>query len=221
VLAAAHELAAEAQTEVARLKEPLDRTRQLVADLDDRVREHEEAALAARKEEAAELIAALGRDEPPPEIGESVSRAAVFALDAELDRARAALQQLEATMVKAVDLLERRRHGVSRCALNVMVDRAAGLGDAIIEADEALAGRRADLAALARLLTSETRRLNRVPPPMPASISRALSPVDPILHGTDRTHAATDWSTIYAALCEAPTGPLSDTAEDDPPLSSA
>jgi hypothetical protein len=68
-----------------------------------------------------------------------------------------------------------------------------------------LVRKRADLDALATLLTSESRRLNVRPPPLSAIISHALYPADPILTGADRGLAATDWQAAYAALCEAPT----------------
>ena len=44
--------------------------------------------------------------------------------------------------------------------------------------------------------------LNRVPPPLPGSIGRAVYPADRLVTGTDRAHAPTDWAAAYAALCE-------------------
>jgi hypothetical protein len=58
------------------------------------------------------------------------------------------------------------------------------MADGIVRAGEELAARRADLNALARLLTSEGRRLNGpATSPLPGQISRALHPADPVLNG--------------------------------------
>jgi len=59
-----------------------------------------------------------------------------------------------------------------------MIDEAAGLADAIVEAEAALKHRRADLDNLATMLTNDGRRLNRVPPTMPPQVSAALYPAD-------------------------------------------
>jgi hypothetical protein len=56
------------------------------------------------------------------------------------------------------------------------------------------------------LLTAEGRRLNAVPPALPAQITRALYPADRQLVGTVRLPASTDWRAEYDALRTAPAG---------------
>ena len=197
VLRAAHILRAAAQAEVERLDPLVARARQLVEDLEGRQQEHAAAVVGAEEAAAARLIEAPAAAPSAPAPPLAVVPAAV--LVAQLATAKAALVQLEAEATTAADRLARCRAGVSRCAIAVLVDTAAAAANAIVEAEAELRRRRADLDALARLLTGESRRLNGQPLPLPPQISRALYPPDPV---PDRSLELTDWHARYAELCE-------------------
>jgi hypothetical protein len=201
----AHRLHAETAAEAARLRPLVERARRMVTDLEGRQRQHAAEAETTSAAATSALIEALesGEPAPPPTLFHD-EQEKIAAL---LETATAALTRLESDMVKADDLLTRRQHGVSRCAVAVLVTEAADMADEIVRADEALTRRRADLDALARLLTSEGRRLNGpATPALPGQISRALRPADPVLNGADRGEPATDWSARYRALCERSSG---------------
>jgi hypothetical protein len=204
VLRAAIGMRAEAAAEVDRLAAPLARARQLVDNLERRQQEHAAAVVGADQAGAAALIEALaaGTAAAPPAPADAAPNGAngAEALPRELRIARLACDQLEAEDRAARDLLERRTHGVARCAVAVLLDRAARIAEGIVETADELARQRADLDALMRLVTAEGRRLHRVPPAPPGVISRALYPADRHLTGTARPLAATDWQSAYQAL---------------------
>ena len=52
--------------------------------------------------------------------------------------AKAALARLEVDAAKAGDLLTRRRHGIERCALAVLIDRVVDEANAIVAAEAEL-----------------------------------------------------------------------------------
>jgi hypothetical protein len=204
VLAVSHTLQAEAQTEVDRLTPLVERARDLVEDL---TRRHAEAraaitdhhtVAAARLTEA--LAAGTAREALPTAPKTDSLEAAATATAGRLRIASDALQQLTTEMAAAEDLLTRRRHGVSRCALAVLADQAADIADEILDDAAALNERRADLDGLAMLLTFENRRLNARPAVLPSQIARALHPADRVLTGTARPLAASDWRAALAAL---------------------
>jgi hypothetical protein len=203
VLRAAHTLQTEAQAEVDRLDPLVARARELVAEIEGRARAQEAEAKAARAAAAEALVEALvaGKALPPPVRPPDRSD---LNDAAELATAGAALEKLETELTAARDLLQRRGHGVSRCAVAVLVDQAADLANGIIADQAALDQRRADLDSLATLLTNEGRRLNRQPPSLPPQITRALYSPDRQLTGAANPIAATDWRARYAALIEAP-----------------
>jgi hypothetical protein len=207
----AHQLAAEAAAEVDRLAPLVERAKRLVHPKTGR---SHEADTHAKHEAAAEaLIAALGTDAVP--IAAPLDGASAREDAAVMRTGRLALDRLEAEHKAALDLAERRRAGVARCAVQVLVAEAASLADEIVGEAEALHGRRADLDNLATMLTNEGRRLNWVPPSLPPQISRALYPADRTLTG-DHDRAGTDWATRFRALCEAPPDPLSDPIQSEP-----
>jgi hypothetical protein len=203
VLRAAHILRAEALAEVERLAPLVTRARQLVEDLERRQQEHAAVVVGAEEAAAARLIEALaaGSEAPPAPPLDVVPAAA---LAHELATAKGALAELERQATAAADRLARCTAGVSRCAIAVLIDRAAAAANAIVEAEAEWRRSRADLAALSSLLTAEGRRLNGAPPNLPAPISRALYPPDPVLTGADRRLELTDWRARYAELCAAP-----------------
>jgi hypothetical protein len=157
----------EAAAEVDRLLAPVERARQLVEDLERRVREHEAATTAGDKANTEALIAALRDGVEAPATNLSEERISEM-LGPELTTARTALAQLEAETKTARDLFERRTHGVSRAALAALTDRAIDEAVAITEAENELHRRRADLDALSQLLTAEARHLNGQAAPLPA-----------------------------------------------------
>jgi hypothetical protein len=140
------------------------------------------------------------RDQGEPEPGQLVCRLAQSGQDGGWLAVDGNGRPLQAKA--AADLLERRGHGVSRCAVDVLIGEAVDLADGIIAATADLARQRADLDALSQLLTVEGRRLNASAAPLPAVISRALYPADPVLTRADRGIVATDWRVRYAALRE-------------------
>jgi hypothetical protein len=119
---------------------------------------------------------------------------------AELRTARAPLAQLERDARAAADRLDRCRAGVSRCALDVLIDEAADMAGEILAAAAELETRRADLDALSMLLSAEHRRLNGFPARLPASISKALYPPDPQLAARTRAPSPLDWRARYDRL---------------------
>jgi hypothetical protein len=78
----------------------------------------------------------------------------------------------------------------------VLVADAVELARQIIEEADQLAHQRADLDQLAVLLTNENRRLNRVPAPLPAAISRALYPSVNAAPAQPKT----DWAKRYREM---------------------
>jgi hypothetical protein len=96
---------------------------------------------------------------------------------------------------------------VGRSAVNVLIDEAVELANRIIVEAEQLAQHRASLSSLGELLTAEGRRLNGLPPSLPAQISRALYPANRQLVGADREPALIDWRERHAELCEGPGDP--------------
>jgi hypothetical protein len=202
-----HRLHAEAAAEVERLRPLVERARQLVTDLEGRQRQHATEAEAHRVAAASALIEALGSGEPAPlptPFHDEYEKIAAL-----LETATAALTRLESDMTKANDLLTQRQRGVARCAVAVLVAEAVDMADEIVQADEELARRRADLDALTRLLTTEGRRLNGPETPaLPGQISLALHPDDAVLNGADRGIVQTDWPSRYRALCERSRGVL-------------
>jgi hypothetical protein len=202
VLAAAHELRAEAVAEVARIAPLAERAGAVVADLEERHSEQAAAVEAGDQAAADRLIAALaeGTDNLPLNTRTDAVQSQVEATSARLGVARAARDRLEADLAAARDLLTQRTHGVARCALNVLIGEAAELATELIDIDAALARRRADLASLEQLISNESRRLNGVLPPLPRQVSRALYPADPQPTGRNRVPPATDWPARFAAL---------------------
>lgn len=84
----------------------------------------------------------------------------------------------------------------------MLIDEAAELAEVILGADDEIRRQRADLDYLARLITAESRRLDgHAGPAIPAMISRAITPADPVLHGVGRDLAVIDWRGAYAQLC--------------------
>ncbi len=212
VLRQAHHLRAEAQAEVDRLTPLVLRARELVADLSQRLADARAAIAQQQTAAVARLTSALAAGaagDALPTAGKADSlEAAASAVAIRLKIAEEAARQLGADKMVADKMaadnrLERTRAGVQRCAIGVLVDQAADEANEIIEADDALNQRRADLAGLAQLLTGETRRLDGRAPMLPAVISRALYPADRQLAGP-RPVTPHDWSSAYAALCEDP-----------------
>jgi hypothetical protein len=200
VLRAAIVLQAEAQAEVDRLTPLVLRARELVEGLTERQSEarvaitDQQTVAAAKLTEA--LAAGVGREALPTAPQTDSLEAAAAALAGRLRIAADALRHLEAEIAAADDLLTRRRHGVARCALNVLVDQAADLANEILDAAAELDERRASLDSLAMLLTAENRRLNARPLPLPAQVTRALHPSVNIA----RPPAIADWQAAYVAL---------------------
>ena len=192
VLRTALGLRDEAALAVIRLEAPLARARQLVEDLEGRQREAAAAAAAGDESAREALIQALAAGtETPPAPAEV---APVEGLPHELRIARLALDRLVDEDRAARDLLERRTHGVARCAHQVLIAEAGELARQIIAEADQLARQRADLDALAMLLTAENRRLNRPPVALPAAISRAL------YDSAAPAQAETDWRAVYDQL---------------------
>ena len=200
VLQQARQLQAEARAAVDRLVGPLARARDLVEDLTGRQTlagaaiTDQQTVAAAKLTEA--LAAGVGREALPTAPQTDSLEAAAAALAGRLRIAADALRHLEAEITAADDLLTRRRHGVARCALNVLVDQAADLANEILDAAAELDERRASLDSLAMLLTAENRRLNARPLPLPAQVTRALHPSVNIA----RPPAIADWEAAYVAL---------------------
>jgi hypothetical protein len=192
VLRSALGLRTEAAAEVDRLAAPLARGRQLVEDLE---RRQQEAVAADDDTAAARLIDALaaGTEAPPVVSGEPAIPEPPAAA---LRTARLALDRLEAEDRAARDLLERRTHGVGRCALRCLVHEAVELADRIIDQADQLARQRDDLYALSRLLIAENRRLNGTPAALPAPVNRALYS----LVKSAFVEGATDWRAVYDRL---------------------
>jgi hypothetical protein len=94
VLKAAHALQAEARAEYERIAPLVTRARDLVRDLEKRVGEQSTGIMAGEAAAAARLIEALAAGEDPPPIAQVVDVTPSI-MAAELQRARAALAQLE------------------------------------------------------------------------------------------------------------------------------
>ena len=90
-------------------------------------------------------------------------------------------------------ILVQRENGVQCCAVDVLLDRTVDLAEAILDIDSELRQHKGDLAALTRLISSEGKRLHRVPPP-PALLGWAGA------YSADPQLAIVDWTSAYQAL---------------------
>jgi hypothetical protein len=140
--------------QVSRLQMPLARARQLVENLERRQQEHAAAVAAGDQAAAARLVETFSAGTEAPPVADVI---APETLAGELRTARLARARLVAADRAARDLLQRRTHGVARCAHGVLVAEAVELAEQVIGQAAELARRRADLAAA-----------------MPSPISRAL-----------------------------------------------
>ena len=94
-------------------------------------------------------------------------------------------ERLTEYALAADDLLVPRRHGVATLTINVPTAQPAQEADEILQAEQSLRERRADLDELAMLLTSEHRRLRGRLAEL-AGGDRALYPADAQFVGTAR-----------------------------------
>jgi hypothetical protein len=98
-------------------------------------------------------------------------------------------------MDAAIDMAVKRRHGVARIAVQVLLNDALKMAHAILADEAEIYQRKADLAALVRVVVNEDKRLNRAPTPIPSALHRAGA------YTADPKHTTADWLAAYRRLC--------------------
>jgi hypothetical protein len=204
-LRAAHERQGAAEAEVGRLEQSVARAREFRDGIGTRKSEIEKALAADENIRTSRLREALAIGEAPQVI-EGPDTAPLTQAERELNIAQTALNQLEAELAGARQTSQRCALAVRDAATALLIDQAADIADRILQDDLELISRRSDLANLARIITDQQRHL-AVRHAMPAQISRAITPADPVLTG-QRPSETTNWANVFADLCRDPEGHL-------------
>jgi hypothetical protein len=196
-LQAALRLQHEADDEIARVGAQLARAEELVIHLEEQVGV-QQGAIAAGEASAVErllnTLAAGSGTSPEPSLP-AVDANALAAATASLRVAQEARDRLQRDRTAASNLAAQRRHGTARISVQVFRHDALEMAHAILVDQAALDQRKADLAALVRVVVSEDQRLNRAPSPVPSAFHQAGA------YSADPKNATVDWVSAYQRLC--------------------
>ena len=211
LLEAAHAALAASEDEAERLNAAATKARSFRDEAEARLRETERALEQANAIAAGRLIASFtgsGGETGPigPESGPTVR---LDEAKRSFEVAETALARLEADLAAAKKLIARRRAEVRRATHALLTDLACDRADRILDLDFRLQTERADLQALAFVLSNMGRSNFTASPPLPAKVSRAAYPPDP-QHGGARTQPSTDWQTLFNELASDPAAALPD-----------
>jgi hypothetical protein len=205
LLDAAHTALTAAEGEVARLEDALTKARNFRDEAETSLREAERGFEAAEEAAAGRLIASFTGSEAETGLPEPETGAA-----AELDQtkrafevASAALARLEADLEAARKLTGRRNGETRRAVHALLTDLACARAEKILDLDFELRTERAELQALALMLSNMGRSNFTAPPALPAKVSRACYPPDPALTGK-QTQGSIPWQALYNALAADP-----------------
>ena len=174
-LRAAHQLRAEALTEVARVEGLHDLARSLVAELEQQHRRLSEALRAGIRQGGERLVEALaaGAEQLPTSPRTDPTQIQVEAVAGRLGVAREAVQQLGEQLERAHRGLAAAERSVSAAVVLMAVAHAVGEAEDIAAIDATLYQRRRSLWSLSASIHFEQRRLGE-PGSIPPSVARAV-----------------------------------------------
>ena len=209
LLDAAHAALAAAEGEVARLEDAIGKARVFHAEAEANKIEIERLIEQADTAAAGRLIASFtgrgaetGLAEPETGANDRLHQA-----KRSLEVASAAVTRLAADLEAARKLVARQNAEVRRAVHALLTDLACARAERILDTDFELRTERAELQALAFVLSNMGRTNFVAPPALPAKVSRACSPGDPQLAGP-QARAGVDYQALFNRLAADPEAAL-------------